>query len=444
MNFNFLKISEILNSPIDLNQEGIKIEKSELEGQFGFILLQVLSNILNNPTTLSHEISTYHIQVREVPNVQIENPDGNVENLDDLSIPTNFENAYLSKVDLGLWALKVKTEKADTEANFKPGNLKLFAPLPLNRSVNVELEGSSSNVEILKSSILLQRVHHLSSGSEIASKFSQRGNELTEHAYGDEIIQVVRVSEEGSRERNVETKVDLSDVGFKPMRKLSKEIDFEFVGFERADEKKINVRDTEANPQIKGEHARSNEQDLFSGEYEKFKGDFEILPAKLSSQTKFVVKDFVLDDSRVVRNLGGEELRVVYDGVRVQEVDDFVREFVLSGKNLEKGELVLKLEPKELGEVVVKISQGEKGVNILFEVKNFEVKQVIESSIGNLKTMLELSNVKLERVGVMFDGLNSGDGRREQLFKRGNNRRKDFEYVGWVKIYGSSSIEAVI
>ena len=458
MNFNFLNISEILNLPVDLSHGEVKIEKSELEGQFDLILLQVLLNILNASTTLKQESPALSEKTKETASVQFENPNGQVKNSSEISISTNFENAQLPKIDLGLLTFKIKTlpdgerfGEADAKADFEFVNLKSFNPLPLDRFTNVKLRSSSSEVEVLKSLTSSQVASHLNLDSEFDPvdgkffvRFSQYENELPKQIRGDGIVRIARVSEEESGKLDVKARIELGDIGFEPIRKLTKEAGFEFSKFEKTQEIKINVGKTEANSQIKSEHIKSNQRGLSFGEYEKFKNEFEISLGRLNSQAKFVVKDFVSDGLRVMGNSDGEKFQVVYEGIKVQDVVDCVREFALSGKNLQRGEIVLKLEPKELGEVVVKISQGDKGVSVLFEVKNFEVKQVIESGIDSLKMMLESSDVKLERVGVMFDGLNSGGGRREQFFKKGNSRRKEFDQVSLVKIYGSSSIEAII
>jgi hypothetical protein len=458
MNFNFLNISEILNLPVDLNHEGVKVEKSELEGQFDLILLQVLSNILNAPTTLKQEAPTLSEKTKETTSAQFENSDGQVKNSSEISILSNVGNAQLPKIDLGLLTLEIKTlpdgesfEEAGAKADFIFVNLKSFNSHPLVHFTNVKLKGSSSEVEVLKSLTSSQVESHLNLDSEIVPvkgefliKFAQYENELSKQTRGDGKVQVARVSEKESGQFDVKAGIKLSDIGFETMRKLTEEVGFEFNKFEKTQEIKIDVGKTDANSQIKNERIKSNHQGLSFSEYEKFKNEFEISSGRLNSQAKFVLKDFVSDGLKIMKSSDGEKFQVVYEGVKIQDVVDRVRELALSGKNLQRGEIVLKLEPKELGEVVVKISQGDKGVSVLFEVKNFEVKQVIESRIDSLKMMLESSDVKLERVGVMFDGLNSGDGRREGFFKKGNTRRKEFDHVGLVKIYGSSSIEAII
>jgi hypothetical protein len=458
MNFNFLNISEILNLPVDLNHEGVKVEKSELEGQFDLILLQVLSNILNAPTTLKQEAPTPSEKTKETTSAQFENSDGQVKNSSEISILSNVGNAQLPKIGLGVLTLEVKTlpdgesfEEAGAKADFKFVNLKSFNSHPLVHFTNVKLKGSSSEVEVLKSLTSSQVASHLNLDSEIVPvkgefliKFAQYENELSKQTRGDGKVQVARVSEKEIGQFDVKAGIKLSDIGFETMRKLTEEVGFEFNKFEKTQEVKIDVGKTDANSQIKNERIKSNHQGLSFGEYEKFKNEFEISSGRLNSQAKFVLKDFVSDGLKIMKSSDGEKFQVVYEGVKIQDVVDRIREFALSGKNLQRGEIVLKLEPKELGEVVVKISQGDKGVSVLFEVKNFEVKQVIESRIDSLKMMLESSDVKLERVGVMFDGLNSGDGRREGFFKKGNTRRKEFDHVGLVKIYGSSSIEAII
>ncbi len=137
--------------------------------------------------------------------------------------------------------------------------------------------------------------------------------------------------------------------------------------------------------------------------------------------------------------------RVEVSDVKVQDVVDVVKKFVKADGEFHNSEIILKLEPKELGEVVVKISQGEKGVKILFEVKNEDVKQMIESNIYNLKASLEESGVNFERIGIKIDGFgfNSDGSRHEQNFKR-FNRKKSPDYVEPVRIYGESLIEAII
>jgi len=137
---------------------------------------------------------------------------------------------------------------------------------------------------------------------------------------------------------------------------------------------------------------------------------------------------------------------ITRENVKVQDVVEVVRNLISKDEDLSKdAEIILKLEPKELGEVVVKISRGDKGLNILFEVKDVEVKQVIESGMNNLKLMLEASNVNLEKVGVAFNDLNLNDenSKRDHVLKK-FNRRRNFEVVESARIYGGSLIEAII
>ncbi len=141
----------------------------------------------------------------------------------------------------------------------------------------------------------------------------------------------------------------------------------------------------------------------------------------------------------------GEGKVVVKESVKVQDVVDVVKNSILTRENLRDVEVILRLEPKELGEVVVKISHGEKGFSVLFEVKNIEVKQAIESSVNNLKLMLETSNINLEKVGVMFSDLdlNPESSRRDHGWKK-FARRKDLVLDESTRIYGGSIIEAII
>ncbi len=141
----------------------------------------------------------------------------------------------------------------------------------------------------------------------------------------------------------------------------------------------------------------------------------------------------------------GEGKVIVKEGVRVQDVVDVVKNSILTRESSRDVEVILKLEPKELGEVVVKISRGEKGFSILFEVKNIEVKHAIESSVNNLKLMLEASNVNLEKVGVVFGDLdlNPEGSRRDYGWKK-FARRKEVDLSEPIRIYGGSIIEAII
>jgi flagellar hook-length control protein FliK len=136
---------------------------------------------------------------------------------------------------------------------------------------------------------------------------------------------------------------------------------------------------------------------------------------------------------------------IVKEGVKIQDVVDIVKNTILNRENSKDVELVLRLEPKELGEVVVKISHSEKGLNILFEVKNIEAKHAIESSVNNLKLMLETSNVNLEKVGVMLSDLdlNPGGSRRDYGWRK-FSQKKGIDLNEPVKFYGGSLIEAII
>ncbi len=136
--------------------------------------------------------------------------------------------------------------------------------------------------------------------------------------------------------------------------------------------------------------------------------------------------------------------------VKAQEIPDVVKALVSKNGDLAHGEVVLRVEPEEIGKVVVKISQGENGVKILFEVKNLEAKQLIESGFNNLRSALESSNVNPEKLGVLlvsenlnnnyFDSSNSDRG---QFLKKAS-KRKIFDSFDAVKFYGGSLIEAII
>jgi len=136
--------------------------------------------------------------------------------------------------------------------------------------------------------------------------------------------------------------------------------------------------------------------------------------------------------------------------VKAQEIPDVVRALVSKNGDLAHGEVVLRVEPEEIGKVVVKISQGENGVKILFEVKNLEAKQLIESGFNNLRTALESSNVNPEKLGVLLVGENlnnnyfdSSNSDRGQFLKK-TSKRKIFDSFDAVKFYGGSLIEAII
>jgi len=136
--------------------------------------------------------------------------------------------------------------------------------------------------------------------------------------------------------------------------------------------------------------------------------------------------------------------------VKAQEIPDVVRALVSKNGDLALGEVVLRVEPEEIGKVVVKISQGENGVKILFEVKNLEAKQLIESGFNNLRTALESSNVNPEKLGVLLVGENlnnnyfdSSNSDRGQFLKK-TSKRKIFDSFDAVKFYGGSLIEAII
>ncbi|MFN3134936.1 MAG: flagellar hook-length control protein FliK [Candidatus Kryptonium sp.] len=136
--------------------------------------------------------------------------------------------------------------------------------------------------------------------------------------------------------------------------------------------------------------------------------------------------------------------------VKSHEVPDVVRALVSKNGDFVHREVVLRVEPEEIGRIVIKISQGESGVKILFEVKNFEAKQLIESGFGNLKATLESSNVTLEKIGVLLVSENpngnyfdSSSSERGQFLKR-TSKRKIFDSFETVKLYGGSLIEAII
>ena len=136
--------------------------------------------------------------------------------------------------------------------------------------------------------------------------------------------------------------------------------------------------------------------------------------------------------------------------VKAQEIPDVVKALVSKNGDLAHGEVVLRVEPEEIGKVVVKISQGENGVKILFEVKNLEAKQLIESGFNNLRTALESSNVNPEKLGVLLVGENlnnnyfdSSNSDRGQFLKK-TSKRKIFDSFDAVKFYGGSLIEAII
>ncbi len=168
-----------------------------------------------------------------------------------------------------------------------------------------------------------------------------------------------------------------------------------------------------------------------------------------NANSEFLV---LVGNTKSVVNLRNEEgqshfalNKVEVSGVKVQDVVEVVKKFVSNGEKLRNSEIILRLEPKELGEVIVKVSEGGKGVRILFEVKSEEVKQAIESSIYNLKTSLEGSGVNFEKIGINVDDFGFGwqSSKQGQVFKK-FNRRKTVDYSESVKVYGESLIEAII
>ncbi len=136
--------------------------------------------------------------------------------------------------------------------------------------------------------------------------------------------------------------------------------------------------------------------------------------------------------------------------VKAKEILDVIKTLVFKNGDFIYDKVILKVEPGEIGEVVVKISQGEKGVRILFEVKNFEAKHLIESGFYNLKASLESSNVMPEKISVLMVGENinnnyfdSSSSDHGQFLKKAN-KKKNFDSFESVRIYGGSLIEAII
>ncbi len=163
---------------------------------------------------------------------------------------------------------------------------------------------------------------------------------------------------------------------------------------------------------------------------------------------KINTRNFVDVDIKDLDERIGVERPVFH--IKAQDIPEFVKSFILKSKDLERGEVVLKVKPKEIGEIVVKISQGESGIRILFEVKNYETKQMIESRFDSLRATLESSNVKPEKIDVLlvaenFDSnYNFSNSEREQFLRKATSKRKVFDSFETVKIYGGSLIEAII
>jgi len=231
----------------------------------------------------------------------------------------------------------------------------------------------------------------------------------------------------------------------------------------REDEKKLTVNELKRHKFSEVEHRSNN------GKNESPKNveiNDEIVGAKnfklnREFQTQSEFKNRYSADSEVpllventksvvnLKNDGGQSHfvlnRVEIPEVKVQDVIEVVKKFVSSGEKFHDSEIILKLEPKELGKVIVKVSEGDKGVRILFEVKSEEVKRAIESSIYNLKTSLEGSGVSFEKIGIKVDDFGFGwqNSKHEQSFKK-SGRKKISDYSESVKVYGESLIEAII
>ncbi|MCS7228492.1 MAG: hypothetical protein RMJ81_02185 [Candidatus Kryptonium sp.] len=250
------------------------------------------------------------------------------------------------------------------------------------------------------------------------------------------------------------THFDLNEMQMLSEKKLLEDLS----GSENTKREKFHLRVGEHQSQderIKHDrNALEKSQPLGNHEHEQAKNDFDSsfkLKKEISHDIgaeKIIAKNF---NSVNVTSFDQEiRTREFNLPVKVQDIPEVLKDFVLKSDIIDREVIILKVEPKEIGEVVIKISEGERGVRILFEVKNLEAKQIIESGFENLKTMLESNNVNLEKIGTLIaggsftsDDLNSLSPEREKFHRR-SNRKKIFDSNEIVKIYGGSLIEAII
>jgi len=83
---------------------------------------------------------------------------------------------------------------------------------------------------------------------------------------------------------------------------------------------------------------------------------------------------------------------------------------------------VMRLDPPELGHVELEIHSKQGELKVHMTVESESVKQTLESSIGNLRTAMEQSQVKLEKLEVQVD-LGHPEGQAAQGDAQSGHRR---------------------
>lgn len=113
-------------------------------------------------------------------------------------------------------------------------------------------------------------------------------------------------------------------------------------------------------------------------------------------------------------------------------------------KNDQNSEMIIQLKPEHLGELTLKVAVENGTVSTTFHSSNAEVRNILESSIPQLKQEMSNQGIKVDYVGVSAQlGQSLSDGSRENLQQqwvmRNQNKRQPAseEFIQAVEVAGS-------
>jgi flagellar hook-length control protein FliK len=134
-----------------------------------------------------------------------------------------------------------------------------------------------------------------------------------------------------------------------------------------------------------------------------------------------------------------------------QQIIDTVVKDVTQTLNNHKMELEVKLMPETLGKLTIKVTMEEGKLNANIEVKNIDVKQVIETNLVKMRDDLSQNGINLDKINVFLSDSNQFTEKQEKFFQQQksnyNLNQDNFEVdekIDMIRSMGYNTIEYIV
>jgi flagellar hook-length control protein FliK len=114
-------------------------------------------------------------------------------------------------------------------------------------------------------------------------------------------------------------------------------------------------------------------------------------------------------------------------------------------------ELEVKLMPESLGKLTIKVTMEEGKLSANIEVKNTEVRQIIETNLVKMRDELNQNGINLEKINIFLSDSDHFASKQERFFEQQKNHDalstenpEDEERLDVIKSLGYNTIEYIV